>query len=439
MKSHHLHIEYVAPGSLRPNPDNPRRHTHKQRRQIVNSIRRFGFANPILVGDDNMVIAGHGRLEAAGEAGLASVPIIRLEGLSAAEQRALMIADNRIAENSEWSPDRLQKVLQGLVDISFDIEDLGFDAGDIDRWLGNDANVSEFDEADVVQEPERSKPAATRLGDVFVCAGSRVACGDARDPTVYHRLLRSERAGLIFTDPPYNLRIGDVVGLGETQHREFEMASGELSEGEFTEFLRAVMILMARHSDNGAIHFVCMDWRHLYELLTASRGIYGLKNLCVWVKDNGGMGSLYRSQHELIAVFKSGDGPHVNNIELGRKGRYRTNVWRYAGANTFRKGRVEDLTAHPTVKPIALVTDAILDCSKVGHLVLDPFMGSGTTLLACHRTQRRAAAIEIDPYYVDTALLRFQQRTGIAPVHEATGLVLDEFIAARSSETEARP
>ena len=239
---------------------------------------------------------------------------------------------------------------------------------------------------------------------------------------------------MVFTDPPYNLRIRDVVGLGARQHREFAMASGELSEAEFTAFLRSVMTLLASHGENGSIHFICMDWRHLYELLAASKSVYTLKNLCVRAKDNGGMGSLYRSQHELIAVFKNGDGPHINNVELGRKGRYRTSVWRYAGANTFRKGRLADLEAHPTIKPVAMVADAILDCSKVGHLILDPFMGSGTVLLACHRTQRRAAAIEIDPHYVDTALRRFQQRTGIAPIHEDSGLRFDDLSTARSLE-----
>jgi DNA modification methylase len=434
MTEHQLRVEYVAAILLKPNADNPRLHSRKQRRQIATSIKRFGFTNPILVGDSNAVIAGHGRLEAAIDAGLEVVPVIRLGGLSADEQRALMIADNRIAENSTWDPDRIQKVLQDLVNIQFEVEDLGFDIGEIDRYLGNDADVAAVDDADVVIEPARDKPATTGSGDLFVCGDSRVICGDARDPNIYERLLGSARAGMAFTDPPYNVRIGDVVGRGTTAHREFEMASGELSEAQFTVFLHAVMTLMARHAENGSIHFMCMDWRHLYELLAASKDVYTLKNLCVWTKDNGGMGSLYRSQHELIAVFKSGDGRHINNVELGRKGRYRTNVWRYPGVNTFRRGRIADLQAHPTVKPVAMVADAILDCSRVGDLILDPFLGSGTTLLACQRTQRRAAAIEIDPHYVDTALMRFQQRTGIAPIHEGSGLTFEALMAARLSQ-----
>lgn len=438
MKPHSLQIEYVAPDALRPNASNPRLHTRKQRRQIACSIKRFGFTNPILVGDDNAVIAGHGRLEAAQETGLEVVPVIRLSGLSPVEQRALMIADNRIAENSVWDPERLQKLLQDLVDTDFEVEDLGFDIGEIDHYLGNDADLSVVDEADVVTEPLRNKPPVSRPGDIFTCGNHRVICGDARDPSVYNRLLGINRAGMIFTDPPYNVSIGDVVGLGAAQHQEFQMASGEMSEAEFTEFLQGVMASLTRYSEDGSIHFICMDWRHIHELLTAARPAYTLKNLCVWEKDNGGMGSLYRSQHELIAVFKNGTAPHINNVELGRKGRYRTNIWRYAGANTFRKGRLADLKAHPTVKPVALVADAILDCSNVGQLVLDPFMGSGTVLLACHRTQRRAAAIEIDPYYVDTALIRFQKRTGIVPLHEASGLTFEELSITRTQPGSER-
>jgi 16S rRNA G966 N2-methylase RsmD len=260
-----------------------------------------------------------------------------------------------------------------------------------------------------------------------------VLCGDATDPQAFAALLGSERAQLVFIDPPYNVPIGGhVCGLGSIQHAEFAMASGEMSEVEFTRFLQTVFGHLVAHSADGSIHFVCMDWRHVYELLTAARGLYAeQKNLCIWNKDNGGMGSLYRSKHELVFVFKAGSGPHVNNVELGKHGRYRTNVWDYAGVNGLKAGRLEELALHPTVKPVALVADALLDCSSRGGLVLDCFLGSGTTLIAAEKTGRRAAGMELDPTYVDTALRRWQEFTGQEPVHAVSGRTFTAEAAAR--------
>jgi hypothetical protein len=228
---------------------------------------------------------------------------------------------------------------------------------------------------------------------------------------------------MMFADPPYNVPIdGHVSGLGSIKHREFAMASGEMTKDQFTEFLKTVFANASALSLDGAIHFVCMDWRHMSEVLSAGDSVYSeLKNLCVWNKDNGGMGLFYRSKHELIFVFKVGSAAHVNTVELGRSGRYRTNVWDYAGVNTLRPGRLDDLAMHPTVKPVALVIDAIKDCSRRGDFVLDPFGGSGTTLVAAEKCGRAARVLEIDPGYVDVSIRRWQQLTGHKAINATTG------------------
>lgn len=435
MTTHNLSVQHVAVGELRPNPDNPRRHSSKQLRKIARSITRYGFTNPILVGDDGLIIAGQGRLEAAKLAGLESVPAIRLTGLGSAEQRALMLADNQIALESDWDPDRLAKVLSDLVAIDFAIEDTGFDTADVDLILSHDD--APVDEADLIEEVESDRPAVARRGDLFDVGGHRLYCGDALDPGSYEAVLAGNLAAMAFTDPPYNVPIaGNVSGRGRVRHGEFVQASGEMSAAEYDRFLATMCARLAQFTQSGSIIDVCIDWRHVGALLGAAQDPLVLKNLCVWVKDNGGQGSLYRSQHELVLVFKNGAAAHVNNVELGKRGRNRTNVWRYPGANTFRRGRLTDLKAHPTVKPVAMVADAVLDCSRVGDVVLDPFAGSGTILLACERTKRRAAAIELNPAYVDAALRRYEQRTGVTAVHVGSGLSFPALAAERGDTPE---
>jgi DNA modification methylase len=263
-----------------------------------------------------------------------------------------------------------------------------------------------------------------------------VLCGDATRAEAFAALLGEERAQMVFTDPPYNVPIdGHVCGLGRVKHREFAMAVGEMSPAEFIAFLETVLDNLVAHSGDGAIHFICMDWRHIGELLAAADLSYReLKNVCVWNKTNGGMGSLYRSKHELIFVFKSGGAPHINNVALGKHGRYRTNVWDYAGVNSLKAGRLDELALHPTVKPVALVADAILDCSNRGGLVLDCFLGSGTTLIAAEKTGRRAAGMELDPTYVDTALRRWEAFTGGKAIHAESGR---SFTAEADARREA--
>jgi 16S rRNA G966 N2-methylase RsmD len=432
-----LHVAERAIDSLRPRRRNPRTHSAKQIRQIADSIRTFGFTNPLLIDAEGSVIAGHGRLRAAKQIGMATVPTIRLDHLSQEQIRALVIADNKLAELAGWDQDLLALELQDLteLDLDFELEVIGFETPEIDLLVGHAEKGEESDPADEVSPIDPEAPSVSRLGDLWAIGPHRLLCGDALDELAYERLLGDQRARTVFVDPPYNVPIqGHVSGLGRHHHKEFAMASGEMSEAEFVTFLEEALARHVAHSMDGAIHFVCMDWRHLGELLAAGRSVYSeFKNLCVWEKTNAGMGSLYRSQHELVGVFKVGTAPHVNNVELGRHGRYRTNVWRYAGANSFGRGRDEDLAMHPTVKPVRLVADAILDCSRRGDVVLDGFAGSGTSLLAAERTGRVGYGLEIDPRYVDVALRRMAEHAGLEPVHVESGKSFDEITAERAA------
>ena len=435
-----LQVEMRPLAGLRPNPRNARTHSKKQIRQIADSIRVFGFTNPVLIDDEAGIIAGHGRVAAAKVLGWTEVPVIRLSQLSEAEKRAYVIADNKLALNAGWDEDLLALELGELatLELDFDLTITGFEMAEIDLLIESGGGADP--KADAVPEIDAAATPVSRPGDLWLCGSHRLFCGDATKPESFAALMQGERAQLVFVDPPYNVPIdGHVCGLGAIRHADFAMASGEMSPAEFTRFLATVFGYLARHSEDGSIHYVCMDWRHVYELLTAASGIYGeQKNLCIWNKDNGGMGSLYRSKHELIFVFKAGTAPHINNVELGKHGRYRTNVWDYAGTNTLRAGRLEELALHPTVKPVALVADAILDCSKRSGLVLDCFLGSGTTLIAAEKTGRRAVGMELDPVYVDTALRRWQEFTGREAIHAETGRSFAAEAAARAVTDAAR-
>ncbi|WP_425905516.1 site-specific DNA-methyltransferase [Nitrobacter sp. TKz-YC02] len=413
-------IQHVAPQSLRPYAGNARTHSKKQIKQIAGSIERFGFINPLIV-CDGVAIAGNGRLQAALQLGLKSIPIIVVKNLSDADLRAYVIADNRLAQNAGWDPDVLAIELQSLLDLGFDdLELTGFSLGEIDGILSDAAEKSPLEPGPEDSLPEHFGAAVSRPGDLWILGAHRLICGDAQNEADYDRVLAGKPADLVLTDPPYNVPIkGHVSGLGKIQHAEFAMASGEMSESEFTGFLATFLAHAKAHSKAAAILFVFMDWRHLFELTVAGReNNLELKNLIVWAKDNAGMGSFYRSKHELCFVFKSGEGSHVNTFELGQHGRYRTNVWEYAGVNTFRAGRTEDLAMHPTVKPTAMIADAIRDVTKRGAVVLDPFAGSGTTLIAAEKTGRAACAIEYDPRFCDVIIRRWQQYTGKAATLE---------------------
>src|SRR5215207_8612573 len=414
----HMAIEPMSVGNLRPYAKNARTHSKKQIKQIARSIERFGFTNPGLISDENEIIAGHGRVQAAKLLGIESVPTLRLSHLNAAQRRAYVIADNKLALNAGWDREVLAIELQALIDGEFDLELTGFSLAEVDILLDEakeSSPVASVEPEDEIPPLPAPASAVTRPGDVWLLGRHRLVCGDSRDAETLRVIMGDERADLIFTDPPYNVPIeGHVCGLGRTQHPpEFAMGVGEMSSATFTAFLRETLGHAAALARDGAIAFVCMDWRHMGELLKAGQAVFSeLKNLCVWNKTNGGMGSFYRSKHEFVFVFKVGTAPHTNSFGLGDTGRYRTNVWDYAGVNTLKPGRMEELALHPTVKPVALVADAIRDCSRRGEAVLDPFGGSGTTLIAAERTGRIGRLIELDPAYCDGIVRRYETLTG---------------------------
>src|SRR6516162_3326061 len=433
-----LEIIYRSVDGLRPDPANPRCHSKKQVRQIAESIKAFGFNVPILIDRDGNVVAGTGRLAACGELGMTQVPTLCLDHLTPAQLLAFRIADNRLTEIATWDDRLLAEELKdlSLLGLDFSLEVTGFDMGEIDlRILSLEDQPEDDDPADRLPGVAAGQP-VSKLGDLWRLDPHRVFCGNALDLAAFAALMGAERGAVVFTDPPYNVPIdGHASGLGAIHHRQFPMASGEMDGAEFTAFLRDAFANLAAFSVDGALHYICMDWRHLDELLAAGRGTYGeLKNLCVWVKDNGGMGALYRSQHELVFVFKHGRHGHRNNVQLGRFGRNRSNVWHYPGANSFGRCGAEGnlLTLHPTVKPVAMIADAILDCSVRGDIVLDGFLGSGTTVIAAERTGRRCYGIELDPGYVDTVIRRWQGLTGGSARHATNGRNFDDL--AREAE-----
>lgn len=411
MPLHRSHIEYLEVGTLTPWEKNARTHSPKQLRQLAQSITTFGFTNPILIDRKNAILAGHGRVEAAKSLGIDQVPCVRLEHMTPAQKRAYVIADNKLALNAGWDEDLLAEELGALLDMDLDFEITltGFEMPEIDALIDASASAGrEHPEDDVVPS---CPPRRCQVGDIWQLGGHRLICGDALDSAVVAALMAEEQAHMVFSDPPYNVPINGHVGnSGKIKHREFVMASGEMSSDEFTAFLRRSFENMARHSHDGSIHFLCMDWRHIPEILEAGHSVYDeLKNLIVWVKDNGGMGSFYRSRHELIFAFKKGKARHQNNFGLGEHGRYRTNVWEYRGVNSLHPERMEDLSLHPTVKPVDMVADAIRDVSGRGEIVLDLFGGSGSTLIAADKTGRRGYLCELDPLYCDTILARWEQ------------------------------
>ncbi len=425
-----LQVTYEEIQNLVPYARNARTHSKRQIRQIADSIHTFGFTNPVLVNRSRMIIAGHGRVDAAKLLGMKSVPTICLEKLNEDEIRAYILADNRLAERAGWDNSILAIELQHLTsaDLAFDVAITGFEVGEIDLILQEAAAAEEKEEEEPVKIS--SGPAVTKPGDTWLLGDHRLICGDALKESTYSALMDGQKADVVFTDPPYNLKIdGNVCGKGAIRHREFAMASGEMSESEFFDFLGGALSLLERHSSDGSVHFICMDWRHAAEVLLAGKKAYDtLLNLCVWTKDNGGMGSFYRSQHELIFVFRKGSEAHRNNVQLGRFGRNRTNVWRYPGVNTLSKSAEEGnlLALHPTVKPVAMIADAILDCSARSDIVLDNFSGVGSTILAAEKVGRVCYAIEIDPLYVDTAVKRWEKHTGERAICAATGQYFEQ-------------
>ena len=432
-------VEQRAVKDLKVNPRNARNHGPRQIQKMAASMGEFGFIAPIVVDEDGTVLAGHGRLSAAILLNMEAVPTIQVKHLTQARKRAFMLADNRLAELAEWDEELLTIELKELsgVEFDFDFEVTGFETRDLDRLEGPVA--AKPSKAEMVPELDRTHPPVSSLGDLWKLGAHLLLCGNALEEASYAKLMGEQRAQMVFTDPPYNVKIdGHVCGLGSVHHKAFEMATGEMSDVEFTRFLAKAMALMAQYSCDGAIHDICMDWRHMGEVLAAAKGIYSeQKNLCVWNKTNAGMGAFYRSKHEMVLIFKVGTAPHINNFGLGGSGRYRTNVWDYAGVNTFKPGRMDELRLHPTVKPLPMVMDALKDCSTRRGVVLDPFLGSGTTLLAAEKTGRIARGIELDPYYVDAAIGRWQALTGELAVHVESGRTFEQMPNASMPNAKA--
>lgn len=429
-----LTIEYLPLDELKPSPRNARTHSKKQKALIADSIRRFGMITAVGVGPDNQLVYGHARVQAARIAGLETVPVVRLDHLSADERRAYLLADNRLALESGWDRELLALELKELEALDFELPALGFTLPEIDG-LYEDLEEARTDGADPLDDhiPDANGSVVTRKGDLWLLGNHRLLQGDARDPEAYTRLLSGDVIDIMFADPPYNVRIeNNVSGLGEVKHGDFAMASGEMSSDQFINFLTDSFRPAAGHMKNGAIAFVCMDWRHMSELQHAGLLVFDeLKNVCIWNKRNAGMGAFYRSKYEMVFVFKKGDAPHTNTFGLGGEGRHRSNVWDYAGVSGVSKVGREELSMHPTVKPVAMIVDALKDVSGRGAIVLDNFGGSGSTLIAAEKCGRKARLIEYDAAYCDTIIQRWQKFTGKRAVLNEGSLTFEEVASQR--------
>lgn len=426
-KHSRLVIEQIPLSSIKSCAGNARRHDKKQIEQICESQIRFGFLNPIIADENGEIIAGHGRYEAAKLAGLTTVPVIRVSHLTPAEVRAYRLLDNKLAENSKWDEKQLAIELNFIVnaeltcEIDFSAEITGFSSAEIDRRT--EKKSADEPEGSPELPPQRDKPAISKIGDIWLLGQHALICGNALDPKTYDRLRAASPAScseiaLLCTDPPYNVAIdGHVSGLGKVKHAEFAMAAGEMSETEFTGFLQGFLQHATASLADGSCAYIFMDWRHDRELQAAARqaGLTQL-NLAVWDKGVGGMGGFYRSQHELVFIYRKGATQHRNNIQLGKFGRNRTNVWSYPSANMSRQGRAA-LKDHPTPKPVAMIADIMKDVTVTGDAVLDCFLGGGATLIAAEKTNRRCLGIELDPYYVDACIRRWQIYTGQTATH----------------------
>ncbi|HKG76595.1 MAG TPA: DNA methyltransferase [Beijerinckiaceae bacterium] len=422
-----------SPASLRANPRNARTRTKREIRRIADSIESAGNLQPIVVDEDDLILAGHGRLAAAKLLGLEIVPTIKAVGLTDAQKRLFAIADNKLTENAGWDREALAKEFAELAELlereGLELAATGFDPAEIDAILHDfGADFPGTDDA----APKLQTQAVSRTGDLWLLGQHRLMCGDARSSPDVETLMAGAKARMAFADPPYNLKIASFQGRGRTKHREFLVASGEQSREEFIALLQETSANIAAVCVDGAIVFMCMDWRHMGEMLAAGEVVFGeLKNLIVWNKTSPGQGSFYRSQHELIFAWKVGDAEHVNAFGLGAHGRMRANVWNYPGTNNFKSGCRQDLALHPTVKPVALIADALRDCSMKGDIVVDLFMGSGTTIMAAEKVGRRAYGMELDPLYVDVAVRRWKAATKADVILSGDGQTFEEVAAAR--------
>lgn len=419
-----LHTEYLTTNALTPMPGAPRAHPRSQIRALTKSIEAFGQVLPILIDADGRIVSGHALWEVAKKLGLAEVMAIRVSHLAEPQVKALMVALNRIGDLSKWDEAALRTILLDLstIDLDFDIEATGFTEIEIELMIQDLDVAGGSAEAPILVG---DGPAITQSGDIWQLDDLLLLCGNALDEASWAALLGEALAALVVTDPPYNVPIdGHVSGLGKHQHREFGMAAGEMSEAEFTAFLQTAMAHAHKWSQPGSVHYWAMDWRHAGEIVVAGKAVYErFLNMAVWAKNQPGMGSFYRSQHELFFVFAKGGAPSKNNVQLGKFGRSRWNAWNYPSAASLARTAEEGnpLSLHPTVKPLALIADILLDASGRGDVVVDPFAGSGTTLIAAEKLGRVARCIEMDPAYCDTIIRRWQRWTGEVAARVADG------------------
>lgn len=426
-------IEYVPLSSLKPYSNHARRHSADKIRRLRNNINEFGFVVPLLVDANGVVIAGHARYLAAKELGLDRVAVIRVTHLSDAQIKAFRIADNRLTELAEWDTASLAIEFELIIEAGLNVELTGFSAPEIDQVFGEFEIISNEDDDELGLEPTTGEP-VSRPGDVWLMENHAVLCGNSLESSAFEQIMGQSRAAMILSDPPYNVAIhGHVSGNGRHKHREFAMASGEMSEEAFSGFLEVAISIVCQFSHPTAPVYLFMDWRHASTLqCVATKLKLAQVNLCVWVKSNAGMGSFYRSQHELIFVFAKEGAKVLNNVELGRYGRNRSNVWQYPGANSIRGEARDALADHPTPKPVRLLADAILDVTRQADIVLDMFLGGGATLIACERTKRCCRGIEIDPAYVDVSVRRWQRETGRTALLKATGESFEQVMYRRN-------
>jgi len=427
-----LLFEFANPGNLKPYPANPHKHPKEQIGQIRASIRAYGVVRPVVTDEEGVIIDGEAVWRAAKGEGKASIPVLRLLGLSETQKRELRIGLNRHPRHADWDTEQLRLEIQAILAVHIDLDpgEIGMSVGEIDKLL-----VAGEADPDDDAIPALTSRAVSRAGDVWICGDRhRIGCGDCRNLAFLQQVVGPRPIDCCITDPPYNRQIaGDATtGRARVRHAEFAMASGEMSDEAHEKLLEASLGGFAKVSRAGAVHDVFMDQQHIEILLSVGKRVYSQRlNICVWNKSNAGMGGLYRNKHELIGIFKVADAPYLNAVQLGKHGRNRTNVWDYPSVNTFGGSRRRDLELHPTTKPVGLVADAIMDVTRRGDLVLDGFLGSGTCLLACERTGRLCRGVEINPLYVDLALHRWIERTGADAVLEATGQTFSQLGAER--------
>lgn len=414
-----LKIEWHAIDELMPAARRIRKCNPDQVERAITSIRTYGFISPVTI-RRMVVVDGHVRIAAARELGMEAIPCIDVGHLGKEQARMLSISLNRLSELGEWDLPELRLELTDLEIADVDLTPTFFTDQELDIILSDEPEQEQAEEA--IPEPP-SRP-VTQEGYLWLCGDRhRVLCGNALNPENFATLLGGQLAHAVLTDAPYNVKIaGNVSGNGKTKHGEFAFASGEMKPDEFREFLRVAHQNCADNLEVGGVVYSFMDWRSIDTLMAACRDAgLGHINTAVWYKGSGGMGGFLRSAHEFCGVFCKGDKPRLNNVALGKFGRDRTNVWVYPGANRPGSSSGQVLKDHPTPKNLEMCADAILDVTARGDIVLDPFLGSGTTLVASEQTGRCCYGIELDPSYTDVCIRRWQEATGMEAVLASTG------------------